>query len=134
MAVYRFKCGECGKRSELSMPMAEMDASKRPSCCNLIMEREYSEVRVHVFKPYVEDRFTGEPIHISSPEQRDKLMKENHVTYDSVNYGINKPASPIDELTLEEVLNEAPKYKDARRPDGVYEGRIGELESSGLQE
>lgn len=55
----------CGKRAVLMLPKS---------------------LHVQTFKPYVEENFTGKPIHIETQAQRDKLCKQHGVTYDSNKY------------------------------------------------
>ena len=41
-----------------------------------------------VFNPYIESDFTGKPIEVTTPDQRDALCKEHGVTYDSYQYSL----------------------------------------------
>ena len=84
-------------------------APKRPRCagCGDVLLRDFSTAQFGLFKKYTEDRINGQPIVIESAAQRDRLMKEHHLTYDSVKFWQppeRKTAS--DAVTLEEVKRE----------------------------
>jgi len=103
MALYRFIC-DCGHQKEIMRPMTK--APKRPRCagCGEEMARDFSTAQFIAFKPYTESNFTGEPIRIESPAQRDRLLKEHHLTYDSVKYWQKPQRSSVsDQITLEDV-------------------------------
>lgn len=68
------------------------------------------------FKPYVDPNFTGEPIEITSKEQRDNLCKAHGVTYDSVK-SVAKPKmkAAVEDLDFADVKR---SIETGRLPDG----------------
>jgi len=86
------KCKQCGKRANLAIP---------------------TRFHANVFNPYVEENITGKPIEITSRAQRDKLLADNHLTYDSNDYGTKRPTgSAVDGLDYQEVKEAMQKGKD----------------------
>lgn len=107
MALYRFKCPSCGSEKEYLVSM--LKAPKRSICrCGTPRERDYRQLQFGLFKPYTEENITGQPIRIETAAQRDKLLKDNHLTCDSFKYW-QKPVrkTAIEDLTLDEVRKEA---------------------------
>lgn len=132
MARYLFKC-DCGRSEEIIAPMKESPGLEISCPCGSMMSRVLNSVRAQVFKPYTEDRINGQDIRIETPEQRDKLLKEHHLTYDSVKYVQLKKTSAASTLTEEEIINEAQRNASSLRQPEVaegIEGRIGEVTTS----
>lgn len=131
MARYVFRCEKCNKVEEIIRPMSNSPGFELACPCGSTMYRDLRSVRGFVFKPYVEDRIDGSDIHITTPEQRDKLLAEHKLTYDSVNYTqLKKPEAAAEQLNIEEVLSEArknPRVAEREKSDGVTETGVGEI-------
>jgi len=76
-----------------------------------------TNLQVHTFKPYTEENITGKPIEITSRDQRDTLLKQHGLSYDSNKYH-RKPEykSAVDDVTLGDVKE---ALDTGRLPDGT---------------
>lgn len=97
--------------------------------------RDFSTAQFSVFKPYVEDRLRGEPQRFETSAQRDRVMKEQGLTYDSVKFW-KKPERKyaIDEITLEEVRAHAGKAAQEDNGEDGPEGPVTVIPNKGPTE
>ena len=118
MPVYAMLCRSCGDISEVVRPM-----SKAPTRTYICKEcgakavkqywpKDSNVVKSRQFEPYVDTDITGQPIEITSPKQRDRVLAEHGCTMDSV-------ANPKrggsrdkweDDISLDHVLKHIDKY------------------------
>ena len=71
-------CKKGWRRRTIYKPVINPDSRHTPS------------FNAFVFKPYTEDGINGEPIRLESRSQRDRLCRENHLTYD-ITTNVRKP-------------------------------------------
>lgn len=135
MPLYEFECYSCPATETLVKPISKAPKSPR-KCrqCGGEMGRNYRTHQFSVFKPYTEDRLGDEPVVVTSPEHRDQLFKKHNVTCDKVT-ALNKPAASVtDQITLDEVLDEA-RRNPQPAVNEVFRGRVTEgLVDTGSEE
>lgn len=78
MPCYDFKCGGCGRISEY---YARMDDRVRDCKCGGTMCRLItSRYGINRSLDFVTDNITGDPVHITSKRQHERLCREHNVT------------------------------------------------------
>lgn len=120
MPSYCMVCAECGYQEELHASMANAprgdECYKCPNCEAVRLQRNWFAERpqVSVFEPYVEENFTGKPIEVTTPKQRDSLCEKHGVTYDRWNDSQVKPKPPefgISDDEARDIIEEARHVK-----------------------
>ena len=114
MPRYEWNCDRCSHTKDENRPI-EQGPSRWKICpiCRKRMSRVFS-ANACSFKPYVEQNFTGDPIDVTSPRQRDRLCAIHKATYDrSTNL---RPAalstSAIDSVSFEDVAAEMKRSRE----------------------
>lgn len=102
MTQYGFKC-ECGDFVFVEGSMAHPPQTQSCSWCNQSMQRVYG-ANVGAFKAYKAHHFPGKPVEITCPRQRDILLDEHNITYDSGRY-VRKPVfrAAVEDITIGDV-------------------------------
>ena len=117
MARYLFKCHDCRGNfvKHASMRQKTPTMSKCPTCGSSEIYQDYSGQQINVFKPYVDEHTTGEPVELTSFAQRDKFFDDNNVTLDTCRYVRKpKPKKPSDSLDVGEIIQQVKAGKAAK--------------------
>lgn len=115
MPIYVFTCPK-GHVTEQYRPVSKYTSKIRCKCKRKATITVTNSLYVRTFKPYVEENFNGKPIEITSSEQRERLCKQHHVTYDTVkNFTKPKVKSALDDIDFGMVKA---ALNSGRTPDG----------------
>lgn len=75
--IYEFRCRACHRLDTMIMNVAEMESGHAPACCGTPMRKILSLARIQREPDYVTRDITGDPVRITSRQQRDKLCAEH---------------------------------------------------------
>lgn len=116
MPRYDYLCPVCGP---LEVYYALRDyPGDRTQCrsCGAHMVRQYlSAPSLHCHDPYIDEDITGEPIEITSPAHRDRVLAENGLSMDSARYVQRKRDNWEDGVSAEEVISKAKEHYAAKK-------------------
>lgn len=86
MPLYKYEC-KAGHETERFYSLSQWREWIRCPVCRKRATISFAKrMQVHTFKSYIESNFTGDPIEITSRNQRDALCKKHRATYDSNKY------------------------------------------------
>jgi len=117
MPLYEFECEPCGVTEEFFASMAKgPPKGKKCRSCESPLVRVWSS-RVDAFKTYTENNMQGGPVEITTKEQRDRLCREQNVSYDTFSNLKHKSgkASAMDNLSYKQVADTILKELGHRR-------------------
>lgn len=124
MPRYDYLCQVCGPL-EVYYALKDYpgDRTDCPRCGKPVVRQYLSAPSLHCHDPYIDEDITGEPIEITSPAHRDRVLAENGLSMDSARY-VPKPRRDKweDGVSADEVISKAKEHYAAKK-----QGRAAEV-------